>query len=616
MKRLQNQGDLTSLRESLVKNRDSNKKCIVISNGSCSQAFGSKDIIELFRKEIKGRNLSNEVGIKATGCHGFCAIEPIVIVEDEGLLYRNVKVKDVDKIVSETIVNNKVIDGLIYTDKDGTKYKTVDEIPFYEKQKREVFGYNRMIDPENIEDYIILGGYGALSKVLFEMEPEQVIEIIEESKLRGRGGGGFPTGMKWKSCRKADGKSKYVICNADEGDPGAYMDRGLLEGNPHSIIEGMIIGAYSVGSHEGYVYVRNEYPLAVANFTIAIEQAKERGVLGDNILGSGFDFHINIVRGGGAFVCGESSALMRSIEGQAGEPRAKYIHAVEKGLWDEPTVLNNVETWANVPLIMGKGTDWYTKIGTENSKGTKIFSLVGNINNTGLVEVPMGIKLREIIYDIGGGIPKDKRFKAVQTGGPSGGCIPESLIDLPVDFDELTKAGSMMGSGGMIVMDENTCMVDVARYFMNFLEEESCGKCVPCREGIVRSLEILNNICTGKGKIEDISLLKEMSETIRDFSLCALGQTAPNPILTTLKYFRPEYEAHINEKRCPSGVCKDLIEYMIDPDKCNGCMACLKFCPGDAISGKKKEPHTLDKSNCIKCGACFDVCRFDAVIRK
>lgn len=616
MKRLQNQGDLTSLRESLVKNRDSNKKCIVISNGSCSQAFGSKDIIELFRKEIKGRNLSNEVGIKATGCHGFCAIEPIVIVEDEGLLYRNVKIKDVDKIVSETIVNNKVIDGLIYTDKDGTKYKTVDEIPFYEKQKREVFGYNRMIDPENIEDYIILGGYGALSKVLFEMEPEQVIEIIEKSKLRGRGGGGFPTGMKWKSCRKADGKSKYVICNADEGDPGAYMDRGLLEGNPHSIIEGMIIGAYSVGSHEGYVYVRNEYPLAVANFTVAIEQAKERGVLGDNILGSGFDFHINIVRGGGAFVCGESSALMRSIEGHAGEPRAKYIHAVEKGLWDEPTVLNNVETWANVPLIMGKGTDWYTKIGTENSKGTKIFSLVGNINNTGLVEVPMGIKLREIIYDIGGGIPKNKRFKAVQTGGPSGGCIPESLIDLPVDFDELTKAGSMMGSGGMIVMDENTCMVDVARYFMNFLEEESCGKCVPCREGIVRCLEILNNICTGKGKIEDISLLEEISGTIRDFSLCALGQTAPNPILTTLKYFRPEYEAHINEKKCPSGVCKDLIEYMIDPDKCNGCMACLKFCPGDAISGKKKEPHTLDKSNCIKCGACFDVCRFDAVIRK
>jgi len=556
------------------------------------------------------------VTVKATGCHGFCAIEPIVIIEPEGLLYKKVKSKDVSEIISETVINHQLIKRLLYVDNQGTEYQRGDEIPFYRKQRREIFGRNRMIDPQRIEDYLVLAGYSALSKVLSELEAEEVINIVRESNLRGRGGGGFPTGWKWESCRKASGEPKYVICNADEGDPGAYMDRGLLEGTPHSIIEGMIIGAYAIGSQEGYVYIRNEYPLAVANLTVALKQAQECGLLGNNILGSGFDFNITVIRGGGAFVCGESSALMRSIEGQAGEPRAKYIHATEKGLWDKPTVLNNVETWANVPLIINQGSDWYRRIGTENSKGTKIFSLVGNINNTGLVEVPMGITLKEIVSDIGGGIPQGKKLKAIQTGGPSGGCIPESLIDLPVDFDELAKAGSMMGSGGMIVMDENTCMVDVARYFMNFLKEESCGKCVPCREGIVRCLEILDRICGGEGTMEDISLLEELSETIRDFSLCALGQTAPNPILSTLKYFRSEYEAHIREKRCPAGVCKALISYVIDPNECTGCMACVKVCPSQAISGERKHPHTLDEGKCIKCGACFDVCRFDAVFRE
>lgn len=616
MRRLNNPDDLVAWRTLLSKSSDGDRKCVVISNGSCSQAFGSKDIVERFRQEIKGRNLSNEVTVKATGCHGFCAIEPIVIIEPEGLLYKKVKSKDVSEIISETVINHQLIKRLLYVDNQGTEYQRGDEIPFYRKQRREVFGRNRMIDPQRIEDYLVLSGYGALSKVLSELEAEEVINIVRESNLRGRGGGGFPTGWKWESCRKAPGEPKYVICNADEGDPGAYMDRGLLEGTPHSIIEGMIIGAYAIGSQEGYVYIRNEYPLAVANLTVALKQAQACGLLGDDILGSGFDFSITVIRGGGAFVCGESSALMRSIEGQAGEPRAKYIHATEKGLWDKPTVLNNVETWANVPLIINQGSDWYRRIGTENSKGTKIFSLVGNINNTGLVEVPMGITLKEIVSDIGGGIPQGKKLKAIQTGGPSGGCIPESLIDLPVDFDELAKAGSMMGSGGMIVMDENTCMVDVARYFMNFLKEESCGKCVPCREGIVRCLEILDRICGGEGTMEDISLLEELSETIRDFSLCALGQTAPNPILSTLKYFRSEYEAHIREKRCPAGVCKALISYVIDPNECTGCMACVKVCPSQAISGERKHPHIIDQDQCIKCGACFSVCRFQAVIRE
>jgi len=448
------------------------------------------------------------------------------------------------------------------------------------------------------------------------MSPDEVIEEVKRSGLRGRGGGGFPTGRKWESCRDAKGDIKYVICNADEGDPGAYQDRSLLEGNPHSALEGMIIGAYAIGSHKGYVYVRNEYPLAVSHARIAIEQAMDYGLLGEDMLGSGFDFTVTINKGGGAFVCGESSALMTSLEGKIGEPRAKYTHMSEKGLWDSPSLLNNVKTWANVPLIINKGAEWYSQIGTAGSKGTMIFSLVGKINNTGLVEVPMGITLREMIYDIGGGIPNGKKFKAVQTGGPSGGCIPEEYLDTPVDFDELNKLGSMMGSGGMIVMDEDTCMVDIARYFIEFLKGESCGKCVPCREGLTRMSEVLNNITQGKGKREDLDILENLAEILSDGSLCALGQTAANPVLTTLRYFRDEYIAHIDEKRCPAGVCRELIQYSIDPERCEGCLRCLRACPTGAISGEKRKVHMLNQGMCIKCGACYDVCKFGAVIKR
>jgi len=488
------------------------------------------------------------------------------------------------------------------------------EVPFYKEQTRLIFGNNGKIDPTKIEDYIALGGYSSLSKVLFDMNPEEVIDEITRAGLRGRGGGGFVTGRKWSYCRNAQEKTKYVICNADEGDPGAYMDRSVLEGNPHAVLEGMIIGAYAIGSHQGFIYVRNEYPLAVEHVSLAVEQAQEFGLLGQDILGSAFDFSVEINRGGGAFVCGESTALMASLEGRVGEPRAKHIHTVESGLWDKPSNLNNVETWANVPLIIDRGAEWYSRIGTETSKGTKIFSLVGKIRNTGLVEVPMGISLREIIYEIGGGIPGDKKFKAIQTGGPSGGCIPEKLLDLPVDFDELTKVGSMMGSGGMIVMDEDTCMVDMARYFLAFSEEESCGKCTSCREGIKRMREILTDITQGKGREGDIELLEELSQVVADTSLCALGSTAPNPVLTTIRYFRDEYETHIKKKRCPARVCRSLIHYTIIEEKCRGCLACKKVCPQQAISGERKEPHKINAEKCIKCGLCLEACKFDAIM--
>jgi len=617
LQKLKSKQDLENLRKEILVTREGekNKPFITVCNGTGCHASGSVVVTEAFRQEIRREELADKVAIKATGCHGFCERGPIVVIQPGDIFYQQVKVDDVPQIVGETIIQGNIIDRLLYVDlATGKKYVHPSEVPFYRNQRRIVFGNNGEIAPDNIEDYIALGGYSALAKVLFDKSPEQVIEEVKKSGLRGRGGGGFPAGRKWESCRNAPGEPKYVIANCDEGDPGVYANRSLLEGNPHSVLEGLLIAAYAIGSHEGYIYVRNEYPLAVENAAIAIKQAEELGFLGKNILGSGFDFIVHINRGGGAFVCGESTALMASLEGRVGEPRAKYVHTVEKGLWDKPSNLNNVETLANVPLIINKGADWFTAIGTEGSKGTKIFSLVGKVNNTGLVEVPMGMTLREVIYDIGGGIKDGKKFKGVQTGGPSGGVIPESMLDMPVDFDELTKAGSMMGSGGMIVMDEDTCMVDTARYFLTFLEEESCGKCVPCREGIKRMRQILDDITEGKGEERDIELLERISATLKDTSLCALGATAANPVLTTLHYFRDEYEAHIKDKRCPAGVCKALIRYYIIDEKCVGCRLCEKACPVEAITfmGKKK-PVILDQSKCIKCGICKDVCKLEAV---
>ena len=605
---------LRNLRQSLQASKDGHKPCITLCAGTGCQACGALEVVEGFRREILERNLAGKIEVRASGCHGFCERGPLVVIRPERICYTNVEVTDVPQILSRTVLQGEVIDRLLYQD-PVTKEKIVHEqdIPFYKFQRRIVFGRNGEIDPTEIDDYIAIGGYQGIERVLSGMTPEEVIETIKKSGLRGRGGGGFPTGVKWESCRRSTGKEKFVICNADEGDPGAYMDRSILEGNPHSVLEGMLIGAYAMGSEEGYVYVRNEYPLAVSNLTRAIEQAKNYGLLGRNILGSDLTFHVKISRGGGAFVCGESTALMASLEGRVGEPRAKYVHTAEHGLWDQPSNLNNVETWANVPVILTGGAEAYASIGTPGSKGTKIFSLVGKINNTGLVEVPMGITLREIIYDIGGGIPGGKRFKAVQTGGPSGGCIPESLLDLPIDFDRLQDAGSMMGSGGMIVMDEDNCMVDVARYFVHFLQEESCGKCTPCREGLDQMGEVLTRICAGEGREEDVEILDDLSRTMIDTSLCGLGSTAPNPVLSTLRYFRDEYETHIKDRRCPARVCKALVTYALDPEKCTGCGACLRACPANAIMGEKKEAHRLDVERCVKCGACYQACKFEAV---
>jgi len=615
MPKINSPAELEELRKGILSKRAPDKPCITICAGTGCLALGSDKVISAFEEEIEKQALKTKVDVRGTGCPGFCEKGPIVVIYPEEICYIGVTPEDAPEIVSQTVVGKKVIDRLLYTDPNtGEKAVHEYEIPFYKNQMRLLIGNNIKIDPKSIDDYLALGGYSALAKVLSQMTSEQVLEEVKKSNLRGRGGGGFPAGRKWEECRNAPDEIKYVIVNADEGDPGAFMDRALLEGNPHSVLEGLTIGAYAIGSHEGYIYVRQEYPLAVENVGIAIKQAEEYGLLGKNILGSGFDFIVKVHRGAGAFVSGESSALMTAIEGKVGEPRPKYIHTAIKGIWDRPSCLNNVETWANVPLIINKGADWFTQFGTEGSKGTKIFSLVGKINNTGLVEVPMGITLKDIIYKVGGGIPGGKRFKAVQTGGPSGGCIPEGQLDMKVDFDELAKAGSMMGSGGMIVMDEDTCMVDVARYFLNFLTDESCGKCVPCREGIRQMLKILTNISKGKGREGDIKLLEELSEVTRDASLCALGRTAANPVLSTIRYFRDEYEAHIKEKRCPAYACKALISYYIDPEKCKACMICLRQCPAQAIIGGKNQIHVIDQEKCTKCGTCFEVCppRFGA----
>jgi NADH:ubiquinone oxidoreductase subunit F (NADH-binding)/NAD-dependent dihydropyrimidine dehydrogenase PreA subunit/(2Fe-2S) ferredoxin len=629
--------DLDKLRQEGLKSLYPDKLKITVGMATCGIATGAKRVFDALAEEVEKRKL--DVVVSQTGCIGFCQKEPLVDILSPGrerIYYKEMSPEKAVQLLDqsmgakpkedwalfrmegeENLITNEAISYIENHVRAGDNaiplYK---EFPFFKKQVKVALRNCGFIDSERIEEYIAKGGYYVLLKVLTEMKPEEVIEEVKRSGLRGRGGGGFPTGVKWESCRNAPGEPKYIICNADEGDPGAYMDRSVLEGDPHSVIEGMIIGAFAIGAHEGFIYVRNEYPLAIQKLKIALTQVEKYGLLGEDILGTGFRFTIKINRGGGAFVCGESTALMASLEGKVGEPRAKYIHTVERGLWDRPSNLNNVETWANVPAITARGANWFSSIGTENSKGTKVFSLVGNINNTGLVEIPMGVSLRDIIYDIGGGIPDGKMFKAVQTGGPSGGCIPEQLTDLPVDFDRLTEVGSMMGSGGMIVMDENTCMVDVAKYFVDFLQEESCGKCVPCREGIKRMHEILEDISTGKGREGDIDLLEEIGFILKEGALCALGSTAANPVLSTIKYFRQEYDAHIRDKRCPAGVCSELITYSIDPEQCTGCGRCVKACPAEAIVGEKKQPHSLDPEKCIKCGSCFEVCKFDAVIRQ
>lgn len=617
MEKIKTPQELDGLRLSILAEQKPEALQVTVCGGTGCLSNGSEQVAGAFLEEMKRQGLNGKVSLKKTGCHGFCERGPLVTLHPSEIFYQRVSEKDAAEIVAETLIGGRVVERLLYADpQTGEKIAHHDEIPFYKHQMRIALRNNGRIDPTDIRDSIANGGYAALAKALTSMTSEEIVTTIEKSGLRGRGGGGFPAGRKWRSCRDAHGEVRYVVCNGDEGDPGAFMDRSIMEGDPHSVIEGVIIGAFAIGANQGFIYVRNEYPLAVKHLSGALRQAREYGFLGKNIFNSGFDFDVRINRGGGAFVCGESSALMASLEGRAGEPRAKYIHTVERGLYDQPTNLNNVETWATVPVIITRGADWFASLGTEGSKGTKVFSLVGKVKNTGLVEVPMGITLRDIIYKIGGGILKDREFKAVQTGGPSGGCIPKSLIDMPVDFDELTKGGSMMGSGGMIVMDETDCMVDVAKYFTKFLEEESCGKCTPCREGVRRMKEVLTDISEGRGTESSIPLLEELAEAIALGSLCALGGTASNPVLSTLRYFRDEYEAHIKEKRCPAGVCKELILYSILEDLCPGCHRCFRECPQQAISGEAKKPHEIDPAKCIKCGICYDVCKFDAVVKK
>ena len=590
---------------------------VLVCGGTGCTSGGSDKVLETLREGIKANGLDKEITVVQTGCHGMCEAGPIVIVYPEGTFYTHVNPQDAKEIVAEHLLKGRVVERLLF--KEAMHSEAVphyNELPFYSKQVRLTLRNCGYIDPDSLEEYIARDGYQALAKVLTEKTPEQVVEDIKASGLRGRGGGGFSTGMKWMFCAKSPGPKKYVICNADEGDPGAFMDRSLLEGDPHAIIEGMAIGAYAMGADEGYIYCRAEYPLAIKRLLKSIEDAEEAGLLGENILGTGFNFTLHVKEGAGAFVCGEETALMNSIEGKRGMPRPRPPFPAVKGLWEKPSNINNVETWANVAQIMFHGPEWYANYGYEKSRGTKVFALTGKVNNTGLVEVPMGTTIREVVFDIGGGIIGGKKFKAVQIGGPSGGCLTEEHLDLPISYESLTAAGAIMGSGGLVVVDEDTCMVDMARFFLEFTQRESCGKCIPCREGTKKMLDILIRITEGKGREEDIENLIYLGTQIKTASLCGLGQTAPNPVLTTLRYFRHEYEAHIREKRCPAGACKALITIKIDPAKCVGCTKCTKACPVNAIAGTVKQPHVIDQDKCIKCGACVEVCPFKAIDKK
>jgi len=614
-RRMTTPADLQAWRDRLVAGRSDGARRVRVCIGTGCAAKGSRKLYELF-VQAAGQADAHVEAVTCVGCHGFCERGPIVVVEPGNILYQRVEEPDVPEIFRETVIGGRLVERLLYEDPGtGDKAATAEDIPFYKAQKRIVLEHNGRIDPTSIDEYIAADGYAALAKALTTMTPEETLEQVERSGLRGRGGGGFSTARKWRSCRRAPGEPKYVICNGDEGDPGAFMDRSIMEGNPHLVLEGMVIGAYAIGSSQGYIYVRNEYPLAVEHLRGAIDAARAAGLLGDNILQTGFAFDVRINRGGGAFVCGESTALMASLEGRPGEPRAKYVHTVESGLHGKPTNLNNAETWANVPAIVNHGGDWFASTGTEGSKGTKVFSLVGQVVNTGLVEVPMGITLRRIVEEIGGGVKEGGTFKAVQTGGPSGGCIPAEHLDTRVDFDELTRLGSMMGSGGMIVMDQDTCMVNVARYFLNFLREESCGKCTPCREGLAQMLHILDRITHSQGRRGDVEKLDQLAALLEGTALCALGKTAANPVLSTIRYFRDEYDAHIVDGRCPAKECRGMFRYEIDPEACKACGICLKACPVGAITGEKKVPHVIDQDTCTLCGTCLDKCPFSAVLK-
>ena len=590
---------------------------VLVCGGTGCTSSGSQRIIDRLKKEIAANGLSEEVGVVKTGCFGLCALGPIMIVYPEGTFYSMVQEDDIPEIVAEHLLKGRIVTRLLYDETTkADKIIPLNETNFYKKQHRVALRNCGVINPENIEEYIGTGGYEALGVVLTEKTPEDVIQILLDSGLRGRGGAGFPTGLKWRFAAQNDADQKYVCCNADEGDPGAFMDRSILEGDPHAVLEAMAIAGYAIGASQGYIYVRAEYPIAVKRLEIAIGQAREYGLLGENIFDSGFNFDIELRLGAGAFVCGEVTALMTSIEGNRGEPRPRPPFPALKGLFQKPTILNNVETFANIPQIIVNGPEWFASMGTEKSKGTKVFALGGKINNTGLVEVPMGTTLREIVEEIGGGIPNGKKFKAAQTGGPSGGCIPAEHLDVPIDYDNLKAIGSMMGSGGLIVMDEDTCMVDIAKFFLEFTVDESCGKCTPCRIGTRRMLEILEKITKGQADMEDLDKLEELCRHLQSASLCALGQTAPNPVLSTLRYFRDEYIAHIVDKKCPAGVCKDLLHYRIDPDKCRGCTLCARICPADAIIGRVKEVHMINPEKCVKCGACMEKCRFGAIYKE